>query len=257
MSIEKLSWRERLKSGRLSGFYRVMRNAKRTIRGEPISGTPPMLQSPLSAPELRALATRLPDHARLCFSLALAYLDPDCQRSLDRALPPDAVAHRRALACLRSAETLGFEASERVAVHKGWIYARLGRTDHSCTLVESLQPWELDEEATLLEMIRSGSIQSISLEEAPSAARWAAAKTEVDQSGTKALAAFGDTDAVTADWLPSARYISVDEAVTGLTVDAASRLSIDYEVCVGTAESRLIANQCRINWRRWVLVAAN
>lgn len=56
-----------------------------------------------------------PDPARLVYSMALAYLDADT---------PHGAAN--ALACLRAAESLGFEGRERILLYRAIIAARRG-----------------------------------------------------------------------------------------------------------------------------------
>jgi hypothetical protein len=73
-----------------------------------------------------------PDPARLVYSMALAYLDSDA---------PDGAAN--ALACLRSAEALGFEGDERILLYRAIIAARHGDETEAKSLRRNLDPRRL------------------------------------------------------------------------------------------------------------------
>ena len=248
------SWRDTLKSGPLSALYLIARNAKRKIRREPLAGTLHTPQTAIPAQDLRALAPAMPDHARLYFSLALAYLDPDYVRSLDETTPVDAAAHRRALACLRCAETLDFESAERIAIYKAWIYSRFGQADAARALVSSLKAWELDSESSLLDKILSGTTQALAEMDSTAGPGWSSSRKELERNTPETLVVFGDPDALTSVWMPESRYLVIDESVTGLTPEAAAQLPIDFKVCIGPPAYRQRAAAAGIQWDRWIAV---
>ena len=73
-----------------------------------------------------------PDPARLVYSMALAYLDSDA---------PDGAAN--ALACLRSAEALGFEGDERILLYRAITAVRHGDDSQAKSLRRHLDPGSL------------------------------------------------------------------------------------------------------------------
>jgi len=146
------SWRENLKSGPFGRLYQLVRKAKRLARREPLTGTVELPPEALGVNELLALAPVLTGHGRYYYSLALAYLDVEAGSEPANV---EIVRWRKALACLRCAETFQFEAKERIAVYKALIYARMGDFERAQSLVEQIEPWELDGEAALLETIRA------------------------------------------------------------------------------------------------------
>lgn len=245
-----ISWRDRFKAGPFGSLYGMVRRAKRTIRREPIAGTPPMLQAPLPADTLRAAAREMPDHGRLYFSLALAELFGDAASDAPN-LAQEAGSRtslRRALACLRTAEFFDFEAAERVLLYKAWIYARLGDTAMAQRLTADIEAWELDEERPLLERIRAGAVSALR-DSTPSVALRALELYQDGHPSMKLLVA-GDATAESALWLPHSRYLLIDESVTGLTIEIAERLAMRF--AVGIADTRIADAARRLECDRWI-----
>lgn len=144
----KTSWRERLKSGPLRNLYRVARNAKRRITGEPLSGNAPMEFVPLTNDELKRLQQTFPQFPRLDYSLALNHLDTNT--------PEGDIA---AWEALHSAASKGFESIERLNLFLALILARNGQKEAAVHKVASYQDYEFtDDERAVLHQIRKGEI---------------------------------------------------------------------------------------------------
>jgi len=208
--LEIDSIRQSLKAGPFSEIYAVLRALKRKLRGEPLVGALPVKMTPLSVEPLHALSTQMSGHARLHFSLALAYLDIDTP-----------AGDRRAKACLRNAEFLDFESEERLRLYHAVIAARKGRSDEAADLASAISPYDLTKsEAELRERLVSGEMAAnypmvVETEtvvdcwqELPNRAR--------GYSGVNSVLVCGDENAVSSEWAPHAKYLLVSKQVNGI-----------------------------------------
>jgi len=231
MSADAL--RDALKSGPMAALYARLRHAKRRLRREPVAG--PLLpeNTPLGVEELRRLVPLLPDHARLLYSLGLRYLEHD---------GPDDMP--KALACFRSAQTLGFESPERVALYQALIAAKSGRLEEAQRLILPLVPHELTiEENTLRKDIQQGRVEPLALEPTPA---------DQEVTSAKSVLVIGDAAALTAGWFADAHYLLADPGVTGLPLEALPRLGLAFDVALGPREMRepaLLAGVIFSQWR--------
>jgi hypothetical protein len=237
MALNVANLRESLKSGPLSGAYAFIRRRKRRLLRQPVSGAVPLTFPPLSVEELFGCLPRMRGHSRFQYSLGLAYLERD--------LPCDRL---RAAACLRSAEALGFESPERVAVHR----ARLVSKREAARLVAGIEPFELTpKERSLLEGMTTGTAltgEVLESNEGP----WERARMQLEGAGVvSSLLAIGDANAATAFWSPDAMYLSATPDVTGVEIELVASLGLAFEVVVGPRAAVDEARRAGVCCRRW------
>lgn len=240
------TWREKLKTGPFQRFYLIARNTKRRLRGEPLAGTIPLTQRPLPVADLLALAELIPDHARLYYSLGLDYLENE-----------DSTSDQKALACLRCAEALGFEATERIMLYKALLMARRGRSEEALGLIQSLDLREMtEEEQKLLSKIARNQIQQRACPETATSSVWETACRQVEGSAESAesLLVIGDSEGVSAHWLPQARYLLIAPEVTGLSVATASSLGLQFEAGIAAEEWQQAARQAGLLCKKWLTI---
>ena len=145
------AWREWLKSGSLCGPYTLARRVKRRLLRQPPAGYVPRTFPPMPVDELLRDSSRLGNHARFHYSLGHGYLE--------RRQPHD---DQRAAACFRTAEGLGFESPERMAICLARIACRSGDAGQAAGLLASIEPDELTEgERTLVEEMSASGSRSI------------------------------------------------------------------------------------------------
>lgn len=230
MSADAL--RDVLKSGPMAGVYARLRQAKRRLRHEPVAGPLLPQNTPLDAEELRRLVPLLPDHARLLYSLGLQYLKHDRPEDMPKAL-----------ACLRSAGTLGFESPERVALYKAFIAAKSGHSEEARRLILPLVPRELTaEENALREEVRQGRVEPLVTAPAP---------VDQEAASARSVLVLGDAAALTAGWFAEANYLLADPGVTGLPLQAVAGLGIAFDVALGPPEMRGPALSAGITFSQW------
>ena len=218
--------RETLKSGPLGEAYSHARRLKRRVFDKPVPETGIQLALPTAA--LIAEIPALPDEPRLYFSLALRYLDADAPDAL-------ALSHSRALACLRCADALAHPSPERIALYKALIATRRGLPNANA-LINALPPYELTPEENLL---RKEILAEPSNPPAPAkSGHWQALTARVAQTGAASLLVVGDEEAISADWLPDARYLLAAPATTGLAPDSVARLGLEWQLGVGSEAER-------------------
>ena len=223
-----------LKSGPMAEVYARLRYAKRRLRHEPIAGALLSEHTPLGVEELRRMVPLLPGHARLFFSLGLQYMESDRPEDLPRAL-----------ACLRSAQTLGFESPDRVALYKALIAAKSGHREEAQRQIESLVPYELtSEENGLREEIAQDRITPHAAQVFP--------EPPVLVGEADTLLVIGDPAALTSNWFPYARYLLADEGVTGLPLPSVAALALRFDVIAGPPGMRGVAHEAGLTAARWV-----
>ena len=226
--------RDVLKSGPMAEIYARLRHVKRRLRNEPVAGPLVPADTLLGAEELRRLVPQLPDHARLLYSLGLQYLKQDQPEDMPKALT-----------CLRSAETLGFESPDRIALHKALIAARCGRPEEAQRYLLPLVAYELTaDENALREQVEQNRVEP--LVTVPSAASW-----EKASDGVQSVLVIGDTAACTAGWFADARYLLADPDVTGLSLQAVVGLGLKFEAALGPAGMRGPAVSAGIKFSQW------
>ena len=226
--------RDVLKSGPMAEIYARLRHVKRRLRNEPVAGPLVPADTLLGAEELRRLVPQLPDHARLLYSLGLQYLKQDQPEDMPKALT-----------CLRSAETLGFESPDRIALHKALIAARCGRPEEAQRYLLPLVAYELTaDENALREQVEQNRVEPLVI--LPSAASW-----EKASDGVQSVLVIGDTAARTAGWFADACYLLADPDVTGLPLQAVAGLGLEFETALGPAGARGLAEASGIIFSRW------
>ena len=158
--MRKDGLRESLKSGGLSGFYAWARGWKRRLRREPLAGIIPVQTLLVSLEALCRAAPLLADHSRVQFSIALHYIitnniinntnnssSSDDLNSIPNSQDSDtSTMMARGLEYLRHAETLKFEAPERLCLYRGLAWFHQGHTHAAQEQVLPLQPCELTPE---------------------------------------------------------------------------------------------------------------
>lgn len=233
--------RENLKSGRLGGVYAFVRGGKRRLLRQPLAGALPVTFPPMSVEELFRCLPRMRDHSRFQYSLGLAYRD--------RGLPGDEL---KAAACLRSAEALGFESPERVAIRRADLENRRGAVREVARLIAGIEPAELTpNERSLLERMQTGlspRAHRLSADDGPGERGIILSeRTGVVSS----LLVVGDADAATATWWPEARYLCATPEVTGLAPDLAVSMGLTFEMVVGPYKALEAARQAGVRCIRW------
>jgi hypothetical protein len=230
--------RETLKSGPLGEAYSHARRIKRRVFDKPVPVTGRHLPLPLEmlTPEVASL----PDEPRLYFSLALRYLESDA---------PDALL--KALACLRCAHTLEHPSPERITLYKALTATRRGLPDAGA-LLRDLRPYELTPEENLLCEEGLAGPLAASRENVPPQGVWQTLTARVAQTGAASLLVVGDEEAVSADWLPTARYLLVATSVTGLTPAAVARIGREWQLGVGLETERERLRDAGVSCAQWI-----
>ncbi len=211
------TWREKLKSGPLTGVYACLRRVKRKLLREPLAGVVPIPLGPWGVEAHFGLLKQRPDDARLYFSLAIAYFE----RNEPGDLP-------KARACLRSASALDFESPERTALYDALIAARTGCACGAIGFVQQVPAYEWTEEEAAL--VRS--LSSHPHDACQTAVSVACNGPEKEVAGASSVLVVGDGAAASCDWVPSARYMLVSPEVTGVDLDDLAPLGRTFEVGV-------------------------
>ena len=226
--------RDVLKSGPMAEVYARLRHVKRRLRNEPVAGPLVTTDTLLGMEELRRLVPQLPDHARLLYSLGLQYLKQDQPEDMPKAL-----------ACLRSSETLGFESPDRIALHKALIAAKCGCSEEAQRYLLPLVAYELTaDENALREQVLQNRVER--LVTVPSAVSREEAADDI-----QSVLVIGDTAACTAGWFADARYLLADPDVTGLSLQAVVGLGLKFEAALGPAGMRGPAVSAGIKFSQW------
>ena len=236
--------RETLKSGPLGEAYSHARRLKRRVFDKPAPETG--LQRALPIEVLIAEITALPDEPRLYFSLALRYLDADAPGALSLSYSN---SYSRALACLRCADALAHPSPERIALYKALTATRRGLPN---ALIDDLPPYELTPEENLL---REEILAGPSAVPAPAkSGDWQALTARVAQTGAASLLVVGDEEAVSADWLPAARYLLAAPTTTGLAPSSVARLGLEWQLGVGSEGNRERLRAAGVVCADWLVV---
>ena len=226
--------RDVLKSGPMAEIYARLRHVKRRLRNEPVAGPLVPADTLLGAEELRCSVPQLPDLARLLYSLGLQYLKQDQPEDMPKAL-----------ACLRSSETLGFESPDRIALHKALIAAKCGCSEEAQRYLLPLVAYELTaDENALREQVEQNRVER--LVTVPSAVSREEAADDI-----QSVLVIGDAAARTAGWFADARYLLADPDVTGLSLQAVAGLGLEFEAALGPAGMRGLAEASGIIFSRW------
>ena len=226
--------RDVLKSGPMAEVYARLRHVKRRLRNEPVAGPLVTTDTLLGMEELQRLVPQLPDHARLLYSLGLQYLKQDQPEEMPKAL-----------ACLRSSETLGFESPDRIALHKALIAAKCGCSEEAQRYLLPLVAYELTaDENALREQVLQNRVER--LVTVPSAVSREEAADDI-----QSVLVIRDTAARTAGWFADACYLLADPDVTGLPLQAVGGLGLEFETALGPAGARGLAEASGIIFSRW------
>ena len=236
--------RAALKRGPLGRVFSQMRYWKRRLRGEPLNGEYEWNLPAMTVEALLPLASGSLSPARLLYSLALGYLDKETY-----------LATCRALACLRSADTLDFESPERTRLYTALAYARLAQTERACALAETLLPEELtDKENALRQQILQGEVTR-SLSPETTGETVSEARRRVEAEAPTRVLALGDDGAQSASWLPDSAYFCASKEVTGLDAQDVARLSLTFDVGLASEADAQAAARAGVHCERWIIVA--
>lgn len=258
------SLRNWMKYGPFTALYTHIRRIKRRLRQQPYQHIERFSPEPLPAADLREHIARYPDNARLYYSLALAYLEPIISR-LRAAGEADSGegrlgspgAERLALACLRSAETLKMEASERIQLYRALVESRLGDAERAQRLAESLDPAELTpSESGLRETILRGSLHGMTSQTLDAALRWKQAGERIQNINPASILVIGDELAITATWAKEADYLLAAPNVTGLSLKCVASFRRQFSVCVGAPADHERARILGILCEEWVTISS-
>jgi hypothetical protein len=188
----------------------------------------------------------MPDQARLYFSLALLYLEHQNGHAWE------------ALACLRTAHSLGFEGVERIRLYTAAIHAMSGNVHEARSLLADLQAEPLTaQETALLQRIQTGTMPLpgvVATIDGDGADSWELAHRTLltGYPDVQNLLVVGDPSARTATWVPSARYLLVDTAVTGLTLSGIASLNVRFDVCICPSQVLADVRDEGIHYQSWV-----
>jgi hypothetical protein len=239
-------WQDHIKYGPLSELYIWLRWAKRRLRREPIVDPLAFQPTPMSTEELIALASLVPDYGRRLYGLGLSYLWSESATDV-----------RRALACLRSAEALGFEAPERTILYRGVALARLGDRERALHGIASI----LTEEFTAGEMrlrtqIAAGEIDIVPDTGTTVNSAWRNCERQLTElKNIESLLVLGDREAVTAVCLLEAGYLQCAPDMNGLSL-AGLTDPRRFDVACGTRADLADACAAGMEWKRAIEVAA-
>jgi hypothetical protein len=187
---------------------------------------------PADVETLKSLVTSCPDTARILFSMALRYIDEG-----------DPISDARALACLRTAEFLQFEACERITLWRAVLAARSGAVEEAATLGKSLQPHEIsDGERARLESALASSGQAAG----PVNQQPATSKTP------ETVLVLDDHDAKSARWFPASRYLWVSTAGNRLSLSWAAGVQTSFDAVCGPLQLRKEAEAAGIRYAEWI-----
>ena len=190
-----------LKSGPLSGLYLRLRNAKRRLLRQSTTGVLPVAARHAGPAELKAMLDGTPHPGRVLYSLGVRYLE--------------AGEPHRAVACLRTADAVGFEGTERLRLHLARALAEAGQGSWARELARSLVGEPLmDSETRLLETLLRDT------ETASPRTKWR------DGADVVAPVVLESDDARTALLTPDAPFILLSAEVTGLRREHLAGLNV-------------------------------
>lgn len=244
MAVAHKRWQDQLKLGPLSQLYMWLRWAKRKWTREPIVEPLASETVPLSTDELIALASIMPDYSRRLYGLGLSYFESSSARDL-----------RRAICCLRSADSLGFEAPERTALYRGTAFALLGdycsaRRETAALALEEMTAKEAD----LRDRIAAEELHREIVSDAPQSAAWQLCEQQIGElPAVDTLLVLGDSDGFTASWRPEARYMQCAPDVNGLS-PACLRGMRQFDTACGALEDLAAARAAGIAWQTQIVV---
>ena len=188
--------------------------------------------APADVAALKSLIASCADSGRTLFSMALSYMDQD-----------DAVSDAKALACLRSAEFVEFESSERIMLWRAVLAARSGAVEEAAALAHRLGPEDLSagEQTRLESALASPGQRRLPVQEQP----------QLEKTPQSVLV-LNDHDAKSAGWFSSSRYLWVSSEGNGLTLSWASGLQTSFEVICGPLQLKEEAEAAGVRYTHWV-----
>lgn len=188
--------------------------------------------APADVEALKSLIAPGADIGRILFSMALSYMDRE-----------DAVADARALACLRSAEFLEFESSERIMLWRAVLAARNGAVEEAAALASQLGPEDLSSgERTRLESALAN----------PGQRRLPGHEQPLIEKTPQSVLVLNDHDAKSAGWFSSSRYLWVSSEGNSLTLSWASGLQSSFEVICGPLQLKKEAEAAGVRYTQWI-----
>jgi hypothetical protein len=237
-------WQDHIKYGPLSELYIWLRWAKRRLTDEPIVEQHAFEPRPMSTAELIALAALVPDYGRRLYALGLGYLWSESAADV-----------RRALACLRTAEALGFEAPERTILYRGVALARLGDPDLAQQAIASILVEEMTAAETDLRTgIAVGEIDRVLVSGVTVSPAWQnCARRLRELRGIESMLVLGDGEAVTAACLLESCYLLCAPEVNGLPVSELKEPR-RFDAACGTRADLADARNAGFEWERVIEV---
>lgn len=241
LDVDRL--RDWLKSGPLQRPFAELRRLKRWLRSEPLGGALPQPPVAMSLAELLQAASTVPDTARVCYSLGLAWLNTD-------ASAPGAA--QRALACLRTAQCYEFEAAERLALYTALAFSRCGALATAQAACASLLARDLTaEEDALRVRVLAGSEPAV-----PVASRaLAPLRAAVEARAPESLLVIGDALAESATWCVEARYALLCAEVTGVSFASLAQRGGHFALGLSTPAARKLAEKAGLSCDTWFSIA--
>lgn len=183
---------------------------------------------PAGTERLKTLVPGRGDLARLMYSMALAYLDRD-EQAFDS----------RSLACLRTADFLGFEGSERVSLYRMVVAARRGDHHEVTRLRESVEPADL-------------TAAELALLDTPPRPL-SVVQGDPDRRGG-VVALLGDAAAARSHWYADGRMVWVSSGDNGLSPRWLAALGIVFDAAIGDAASLAEARAAGVRSQAWLEV---
>lgn len=186
---------------------------------------------PATVERLRSLVPEGGDLARLMFSMALCYFERG-----------DGASDQRSLACLRTAEFLGFEGIERAHLYRSVLAARRGDHHEAARLRAGVEADELT--AAELALLQTP---------VPCPGRVVDRDREREPRGGVVVLC-GDAAVARAYGHADGRLAWVSPRENGLTPEWLATLNVAFDEAVGDAASLALARSAGVRARTWVCV---
>lgn len=240
----------------LQAVYLKARYLKRSLHNTALTAEEAPSLPCVSAQTLRSHATTLGTYARFHYTLALKYLFGEALNQ-HTPMPADAPSNLyRALACLRCAEALGFEAPERAVLYRALILAKWGQIEAARSLVQPLTPYEMTpEEQKWQQQILAGSIVPEPVAAPIETADWEAAIQDwKNLSEPQSVLLIGEAAALSARHRPDDRYFLAASEINGFSAADVARLPMTFTLGIASVREAHNAQQAGVQCDRWILL---
>ncbi len=183
---------------------------------------------------LKRDANSCADPARVLFSLALHYLDATGGQ-----------ADSQALACLRSAQWLGFAAEERILLYQAILRARCGDAQGAQALANLLQPCDLT--AQERHALDAAIVLRLPL-------RQPLYQEPAGHAMPAHLLVVDDPQGHAAAWFPQSAGLFLCPELNGLSLTWCAGLGQHFDLAIGSTRARELAIQAGLSFATWQVV---